>query len=69
MERAGAWYVGYPSPFPLDPIGVPGIWFPFGIGVRHPASSHFDRANFGAQRERIQKRLSKTGVRVGHPRL
>ncbi len=38
----------------LDPIGVPGIWFPFGIGVsrtqyvyrdRHPASGLIDRAD------------------------
>ena len=36
-----------------DPIGVPGIWFPFGIGVadairlrdRHPAARLFDGAN------------------------
>ena len=49
----------------LDTIGVPGIWFPFGIGVsrthvhlrdRHPAPGLFHRANLASE-ERYLKRI------------
>ena len=48
----------------LDTIGVPGIWFPFGIGVsrtqhlrdRHPAPGPFHRANLACE-ERYLKRF------------